>query len=290
MKIAICVSGQPRFANFGAYHQKKWASMLPEGWSVDFYVQSWSQEGVEQHRARLFGDYGLAPTRIDPQYMPTEYPTFFHKIRGLSQHYAHFLCQQQIRNIDAYDVIIRTRHDTMLNTDIMDEHVALIQKVYDERTVAGFGFYPDYKDETYVTTHRDGRSHRGFSKNPTFDDWAIVGHVDRWKSFAKTDNEFHKLLDAEFMNPDNEHMNATYDLDGLPKRVCIPELVWYQLMGLNKEKDFYVGHGYAYLCRPTIRDTIKDKPVEAMTPSDVRQALRNGWVNGAAVLRYSILL
>ena len=61
-------------------------------------------------------------------------------------------------------------------------------------------------------------------------------------------------------------------------------------MGLNKEKDFYVGHGYAYLCRPTIRDTVKDKPVELMTPSDVRQALRNGWVNGAAVLRYSILL
>jgi len=53
MKIAICISGQPRFANFGSYHQKKFADKLP--WDVDFYVHSWTQEGVEERQDQLFG-------------------------------------------------------------------------------------------------------------------------------------------------------------------------------------------------------------------------------------------
>lgn len=288
MKIAICVSGQPRFTNFGATHQKKFADMLSH--DVDFYVQTWTQEGVEQLAEELFGGYKAKKVRIDTQYAPTQFSDHFHKIRGLSQHYAHFLCQSQIENLTDYDVIIRTRHDTMINTDLMEEIEELIQKVYAENTVAGFGFYPDYEDEPSLTVHQNEPSHRGFSQYPTFDDWAIIGHVNQWKKFDTTPEEFSKLLDEMFMDPKNEHFRSTYDLYGQEKRVCIPELVWYNLMDLNLTKPFYVGRGYAYLARPTLRGTVGSKLVELLTPTDVRQALRRGWVNGAAVLQYSITI
>jgi hypothetical protein len=288
MKIAICVSGQPRFTNFGAYHQKKFADMLSH--DVDFYVQTWSQEGVEERADELFANYNPKRVRIDTQYAPTQYSDHFHKIRGLSQHYAHHLCQSQIEDINQYDVIIRTRHDTMINTDLMEEIEALIQRVYTENTVAGFGFYPDYDDEPYVTKHLNEPSHRGFSQYPTFDDWAIVGHRNQWKKFETSTEEFNKLLDEMFMDPRNEHFNNSYDLYGSQKKVCIPELVWYNLLDLNLTKPFYVGHGYAYLARPTLRGSVGSKMVQHMQPSDVRKALRQGWVNGAAVLQYSITI
>ena len=288
MRIAICVSGQPRFTNFGAFHQKKFADMLSH--DVDFYVQTWSQEGVEKLADDLFKDYQPKRVRVDGQYEPTQFSEHFHKIRGLSQHYAHFLCQSQISNIDDYDVIIRTRHDTMINTDLIDEIEALIQRVYSENTVAGFGFYPDYDDEPYVTKHKQEPSHRGFSQYPTFDDWAIVGHRNQWKKFETTEEEFNKLLDDMFMDPRNEHLSNSYDLYGQNKKVCIPELVWYNLLELNLTKEFYVGHGYAYLARPTLRRSVGIKTVQSMTPEDVRKALRQGWVNGAEVLQYNITI
>lgn len=290
MKIAICVSGQPRFANFGAFHQKKFVNGLPFNWHVDFYLQTWSQEGVEENAERMFGAYGKAPLRIDPQYRPTEYPDFFHKIRGLSQHYAHYLCMQQIKNPYDYDLIIRTRHDTMLNWDVMADHVMMMLSIHDTGGIAGYGFYPDYNDEPDVAYLKTSApSHRGFSKYPTVDDWALVAATNQWQNYWVTENEFNRTLDAMFMDPENEHISASYELEGEGKRVCIPERVWYNLFQNPEVVSPILGKGHAYLARPTLRNNV-NVPVESMTPSMVRSALRKGWVNGAAVLQYAIML
>lgn len=289
MKIAICISGQPRFANFGSYHQKKFANLLPSDWQVDFYVQTWSQEGVEQHQDMLFGHCDPKRVRIDTQYKPTQFPNFFHKIRGLSQHYAHYLCQQQIRNIDDYDLIIRSRHDVMFNTEHMEYQIENLEYVNRHKSVSGYGFYPDYADHPSVTTNVSSPSHRGFSPHPTFDDWAIVAHRDHWKNYCKTENEFNKILDDMFLDPINEHSTATYELEGKQKKVCIPERVWYNLTNLNHELPFTTARGFAYLARPSLKG-ILDKDFRDYKPSEVRDAMRKGWQNGAAVLQYSICL
>lgn len=292
MKIAICISGQPRFANFGSYHQGDFADRLEvkAGFSVDFYVQSWTEEGVEENQDKLFGHCYPKKIRIDEHYVPRQHPNHFHKIRGLSQHYAHWLCQSQIEDIDEYDVILRTRHDVMFNTDIMDAQIKLLEDIAQHKGVSGYGFYPDYSDTPSIEQFLDKPSHRGFSVYPSFDDWAIAAHPKWWKVFNKSEEEMNNLLDEMFMDPRNEHISATYDLDGKPKKVCIPELVWYNLFGLNRKMPFTVAKGFVYAARPSLKPIIRKELVSQYTPSDLRYALRHGWQNGGAVLQYSIFL
>ena len=140
MKIAICISGQPRFANFGNYHQKKFADLLPDQFDVDFYVQSWSQEGVEERSEELFGYCKPKAVRIDYGYVALEYPGHFHKNRGMSQHYAHYLCMKQIKNLDDYDLILRTRHDIMFNVEFMEYWIDLLHYVNKHKGVSGAGY------------------------------------------------------------------------------------------------------------------------------------------------------
>lgn len=286
MKIAICISGQPRFANFGSYHQKKFADALP--YEVDFYVQSWSQEGVEQHQERLFGYCEPKKVLIHSGYVPPQYPGHFHKIRGLSQHYAHYLCMSQIPNVDDYDIIIRTRHDIMFNTDYMHYQKDMLEHVNKHKGVSGAGFYPDYSDAPTLSTYVSSPSHRGFSKYPSFDDWSIIAHRDHWSKFRVPEKEFLELLDEMFLDPRNEHSSASYELDGKSKKVCIPELVWYNLTNLNLKEPFTVGKGFVYAARPSLKGIIGKKEPSAYTPTDLREGLRKGWQNGSAVLQYSI--
>ena len=288
MKIAICISGQPRYANFGSYHQKKFADLLP--YEVDFYVQSWSEEGVNENQEKLFGYCEPKKVLIHDGYVPPQYPGHFHKIRGLSQHYAHYLCMSQIQNIDDYDLIIRTRHDVMFDTDYMGHQIDLLEYVNRTKTVSGAGFYPDYADYPVVSTYVDKPSHRGFSKYPSFDDWSIIAHRDHWSKFRVPEKEFLESLDKMFLDPRNEHIAATYELDGKQKKVCIPELVWYNYTHLNLKQPFTVAKSFVYAARPSLVGVAGKKDVAGYTPSEVRNALRRGWQNGAAVLQYSILL
>jgi hypothetical protein len=288
MKIAICISGQPRYANFGSYHQKKFADALP--YDVDFYVQSWSQDGVEDNQDKLFGYCEPKRVRIDSGYVPPQYPGHFHKLRGLSQHYAHYLCMSQIPNIDEYDLIIRTRHDTMFNTDVMEYQIDLLEYVNRNKSVSGAGYYPDYSDHPVVSTYVDQPSHRGFSKYPSFDDWSIIAHRDHWSKYRIPENEFLDLLDEMFLDPRNDHNSATYDLEGTTKKVCVPELVWYNLTNLDMKYPFTVAKGFVYIARPNLKEIIRHDHVSSYTPTDLRLALQTGWQNGSAVLQYSILL
>ena len=287
MKIAICISGQPRFANFGSYHQKKFADALP--WDVDFYVQTWSEEGVEERTEELFGYCNPKAVRVDNGYVALEYPGHFHKNRGMSQHYAHYLCMQQIQDWDQYDVIIRTRHDIMFNTDVMDEWIELIKSINDNKGISGAGYYPDYPDHADLSTFTDAPSHRGYSKYPSFDDWTIVAHRDHWSKFKVDELRFLEILDEMFHNERNFHSTATYDVEGKNHPVVIPELVWYNLSNLQLGDPFTVGKGYVYAARPSLKSVV-DKHYTKYTPSDVRTALKRAWQNGGDVLRYSIML
>lgn len=287
MKIAICISGQPRFANFGNYHQKKFADLLP--YEVDFYVQSWSQEGVEENRDKLFETCDPKAVRIDNGYVALEYPDHFHKNRGLSQHYAHYLCMQQIKNIDDYDLILRTRHDIMFNTEFMDYWVDLLEYVNKHKGVSGAGYYPDYSDHPQLSTFTSGPSHRGYSKYPSFDDWTIVAHRDHWSKFRTDETRFLEILDEMFHNERTFHTSSTYEVDGKKHPVVIPELVWYNLTNLNLGDPFTVGKGFVYAARPSLKSII-DKHYTLYTPTDLRNALKRGWQNGSAVLQYSIFL
>ena len=287
MKIAICISGQPRFANFGSYHQKKFADKLP--WDVDFYVHSWTQEGVEERQDQLFGYCNPKRIRLDSGYVALEHPGHFHKNRGLSQHYSHYLCMNQITNVDDYDIIVRTRHDIMFNTDIMEDQIKLFEDVYERKGLSGAGYYPDYGEEPFLDTYLDQPSHRGYSKYPSFDDWTIIAHRDHWSKWQVEETKFLELLDEMFNDPRNEHLTATYDLDGKQKKVCIPELVWYNLSNLNLTEPFTVGKGYVYAARPSLK-SIVNKDFTSYTPKDLQRALSKGWQNGGAVLQYSIML
>ena len=288
MKIAICISGQPRFSNFGTYFQKQFADQLP--YDVDFYVQTWHEKDVVENQEMLFGRCMPKAIRFDPQYVPINHSDHFHKIRGLSQHYAHYLCMSQIRDLDTYDIIIRTRHDIMFNTDIMDQQIELLNWVNDTKGVAGAGYYPDYNDAPYVDSYLNTPSHRGFSRGPSFDDWTIIAHRDQWSKFRTDDYNFKELLEDMFMDPRNEHINARYDLYGYPKLVCIPELVWYSLTNLNMEQEFKVGKGFVYAARPSLRYFYNHSDIRNYTPAELRDALNRGWQQADAVLQYNTAL
>ena len=250
---------------------------------------SHDQEGVEERQDELFGHCNPKRVRVDNGYVALNNPDHFHKNRGLSQHYSHYLCMNQIRNIDDYDIIVRTRHDIMFNTDIMDQQIKLFQDVYDRKGLSGAGYYPDYGDQPFIDTYLDQPSHRGYSRYPSFDDWTIIAHKDHWSKWRVGETEFLELLEEMFNDPRNEHTSASYDVDGVKKMVCIPELVWYNLSNLNLEEEFTVAKGFVYAARPSLKGIV-NKHFTQYTPADLQYALKRGWQNGGAVLQYSIML